>query len=129
MARLRKTLGESRGNRELIATCMTRLSLHGARRRRGRPEGAGEQPAAGRGIRAAIRRPATRAATFVGEPRAGSIRTRPRVPAPGRAGIGKTRVVEELERAAQLAASGAWGYCREAGDTPPLWPWLRLLRE
>lgn len=48
----------------------------------------------------------------------------------GEAGIGKTRAVEAL----QLSLSGhpvrvAWGFCREAGDTPPLWPWLRLLRE
>ncbi|MEY4509880.1 MAG: hypothetical protein RLZZ450_2002 [Pseudomonadota bacterium] len=48
----------------------------------------------------------------------------------GEAGIGKTRVVEAL----QLSLAGqpvrvAWGFCREAGDTPPLWPWLRLLRE
>jgi eukaryotic-like serine/threonine-protein kinase len=48
----------------------------------------------------------------------------------GEPGIGKTRAVEALER--ELAGSGvhvAWGYCREAGDTPPLWPWLRMLRE
>jgi hypothetical protein len=48
----------------------------------------------------------------------------------GEPGIGKTRVVEELERAARArGVRVAWGYCREAGDTPPLWPWLRLLRE
>jgi DNA-binding winged helix-turn-helix (wHTH) protein len=48
----------------------------------------------------------------------------------GEPGIGKTRAVEALER--ELSGSGihvAWGYCREAGDTPPLWPWLRMLRE
>jgi DNA-binding winged helix-turn-helix (wHTH) protein len=48
----------------------------------------------------------------------------------GEAGIGKTRAVEALQQS--LAGSpmrAAWGFCREAGDTPPLSPWLRLLRE
>jgi predicted ATPase len=47
----------------------------------------------------------------------------------GEPGIGKTRVVEALER--DVSCNGvriAWGYCREAGDTPPLWPFLRILR-
>jgi len=52
----------------------------------------------------------------------------------GEAGIGKTRAVEALQQqlASQHASTPvriAWGFCREAGDTPPLWPWLRLLRE
>lgn len=45
----------------------------------------------------------------------------------GEAGIGKTRVVEELERKLPESVHSAWGYCREAGDTPPLWPWHELL--
>ncbi len=48
----------------------------------------------------------------------------------GEAGIGKTRAVEAFEQ--KLDGSQVrvcWGFCREAGDTPPLWPWLRLLRE
>lgn len=48
----------------------------------------------------------------------------------GEPGIGKTYTVERLER--ELSASSlrvAWGYCHEAGDTPPLAPWLRLVRE
>jgi DNA-binding winged helix-turn-helix (wHTH) protein len=48
----------------------------------------------------------------------------------GEPGIGKTRIVEAFERdvsAPQLRV--AWGYCREGGDTPPLVPWLRVLRE
>jgi len=48
----------------------------------------------------------------------------------GEPGIGKTRVVEALqERISKAPVRVAWGFCREAGDTPPLWPWLRLLRE
>lgn len=47
----------------------------------------------------------------------------------GEPGIGKTRAVEMLEREAGASVRVAWGYCRQAGDTPPLWPWLRLLRE
>jgi DNA-binding winged helix-turn-helix (wHTH) protein len=48
----------------------------------------------------------------------------------GEPGIGKTRAVETFERdvsAPQLRV--AWGYCREGGDTPPLAPWIRVLRE
>ena len=47
----------------------------------------------------------------------------------GEPGIGKTGAVEAFERELTPGqAHVAWGYCREAGDTPPLWPWLRLLR-
>ncbi|HKU44969.1 MAG TPA: winged helix-turn-helix domain-containing protein, partial [Polyangiales bacterium] len=48
----------------------------------------------------------------------------------GEPGIGKTGVVEAFEREVggpQLHV--AWGYCREGGDTPPLAPWLRAVRE
>lgn len=48
----------------------------------------------------------------------------------GEAGIGKSRIVEELARDAHTSeARVAWGYCRETGDTPPLDPWHRILRE
>jgi DNA-binding winged helix-turn-helix (wHTH) protein len=47
----------------------------------------------------------------------------------GEAGIGKTRLAEMLEPEVPDGVRVAWGYCRQAGDTPPLWPWLRLLRE
>lgn len=46
----------------------------------------------------------------------------------GEAGIGKTRLVEQL--VAEVADSGrvAWGAC--AGlDAPPLWPWHTILRD
>ena len=48
----------------------------------------------------------------------------------GEAGIGKTRAVEafELENASQQLRV-VWGYCREGSDTPPLWPFLRVVRE
>jgi DNA-binding winged helix-turn-helix (wHTH) protein len=48
----------------------------------------------------------------------------------GEAGIGKTRAVEALQqKLVGRPVRVAWGFCREVGDTPPLWPWLRLLRE
>ena len=48
----------------------------------------------------------------------------------GEPGIGKTRAVEAfLDSLPVSSVRFAWGFCREAGDTPPLWPWLRLLRE
>lgn len=48
----------------------------------------------------------------------------------GEPGIGKTRAVEVFER--ELSESRilvAWGYCRESGDTPPLWPFAQILRQ
>jgi DNA-binding SARP family transcriptional activator len=47
----------------------------------------------------------------------------------GEAGIGKTRLAEQL---AQLAGrSGAmvvWGRCWQVGGAPPYWPWTQILR-
>lgn len=48
----------------------------------------------------------------------------------GEPGIGKTRAAEVLGgEAAGYGLPVAWGYCREVGDTPPLWPFVHLLRE
>jgi DNA-binding winged helix-turn-helix (wHTH) protein/tetratricopeptide (TPR) repeat protein len=48
----------------------------------------------------------------------------------GEPGIGKTRAVEMFEaRAGIKGAHVVWGYCREGGDTPPLAPVLRAFRE
>ena len=48
----------------------------------------------------------------------------------GEPGIGKTRTVEALEqRLASTQVRVAWSLCCDAGDTPPLSPWMRLLRE
>ena len=47
----------------------------------------------------------------------------------GEAGVGKTRLVEEL--AADAAGRGAhvlWGRALEGGATPAFWPWLSVLR-
>jgi predicted ATPase len=47
----------------------------------------------------------------------------------GEAGIGKTRLVEELARRA--AASGAvvlWGRCHEGEGAPAFWPWVEVVR-
>jgi DNA-binding SARP family transcriptional activator len=47
----------------------------------------------------------------------------------GEAGIGKTRLVEEL--AVAVAATGgdvAWGRCQEGEDLPAFWPWSQVVR-
>lgn len=47
----------------------------------------------------------------------------------GEAGIGKTRVAEELEASVRaLGVGAAWGHCHPFGDLPPLWPLLQVLR-
>jgi DNA-binding SARP family transcriptional activator len=47
----------------------------------------------------------------------------------GEAGVGKTRLVTELQAAAR--ASGhqvAWGQCWNETGTPPYWPWTQVVR-
>ena len=130
MVRLRRTLGHRRSEREFVNNVHGRgyrfvvpvttrsgelapllsaplprpgsASFVGRERVVERLRGALRETRAGRG----------RACVLIGEP-----------------GIGKTRAVEIL--ADEAAAAGvlvAWGYCREAGDTPPLWPMVQLVR-
>jgi tetratricopeptide (TPR) repeat protein len=48
----------------------------------------------------------------------------------GPAGIGKTRLAEEIVmRAQRRGARVAIGRCWEDGEAPPLWPWLNILRD
>lgn len=47
----------------------------------------------------------------------------------GEAGIGKSRLAEELEASEQAAdVKIAWGRCWEAGGAPAYWPWIQVLR-
>src|SRR5699024_6797127 len=47
----------------------------------------------------------------------------------GEAGIGKTRLLEELDRRARSRGGlVAWGRCREGGTAPAFWPWLEILQ-
>ena len=47
----------------------------------------------------------------------------------GEAGIGKSRLADELaSRARNLGASVLWGRCWEAGGAPAFWPWVQALR-
>ena len=48
----------------------------------------------------------------------------------GDAGIGKTRLAEELAGRVRAAGGRALiGFCPSTGGAPPLWPWARALRE
>ena len=48
----------------------------------------------------------------------------------GEAGIGKTRLCEELaDRATKRGIAVAQARCWEAEDTPPFWPWEQLTRQ
>jgi predicted ATPase len=47
----------------------------------------------------------------------------------GEAGVGKTRLAEEI--AADATSRGmraVWGRCWESGGAPEYWPWVRILR-
>jgi DNA-binding winged helix-turn-helix (wHTH) protein/tetratricopeptide (TPR) repeat protein len=47
----------------------------------------------------------------------------------GEAGIGKTRLAQELTSRARTSARRVWeGAAYEAGGAPPYWPWLQILR-
>ncbi len=46
----------------------------------------------------------------------------------GEAGIGKTRLAQELTRHAPAAVVTAWGYCVDTDGAPPFWPWRQVLR-
>jgi hypothetical protein len=48
----------------------------------------------------------------------------------GGAGIGKTRLADELgERARRQGLVPYWGRCWETGGAPVYWPWIQILRE
>jgi DNA-binding winged helix-turn-helix (wHTH) protein len=131
VARLRKTLGDGRSEQPFITTIYgrgyrfvrdvivaergARVSNAPARTPHDQPPFVGRQRLLTRLQHAlnGARSGQGRACVLIGEP-----------------GIGKTRSVEALEsevKGSQLRV--AWGYCRQGADTPPLSPWLRLLRE
>lgn len=131
MARLRKLLGHARSSREVV------LNVHGRGYRFVRPVSA----------RDAVLGPALAgsASGRVGTPFVGRVHVLAGLREAlqdahagsgslcvlsGEAGIGKTRAVEVLAR--EVSAAGlpvAWGYCREVGDAPALWPLTQLARE
>ena len=48
----------------------------------------------------------------------------------GEAGIGKTRLADEVAARAEADGIAAlWGRCWEAEGRPPYWPWVQILRE
>src|SRR6266481_2856721 len=48
----------------------------------------------------------------------------------GEPGIGKTRIADEISDLARARGMLVlWGRCWEAGDSPPYWPWIEVLRE
>ena len=129
MVRLRKTLGHGQGN-ELVS------NVRGRGYRFVRPvtaRAAQPAPLLARAL------PSTAGPPFVGRERVlARLRERWQRAAAGQGGacvligepgIGKTRAIEMVAREAE--GDGllvAWGHCREAGDTPPLWPFAQITR-
>ena len=131
MARLRKLLGHERTGREIV------VNVHGRGYRFVRPVTPRDVE-----LGPALSAPALGrvGAPFVGRTRvlqsmrealeAAHAGTGSMCVVSGEPGIGKTRVVEMSGReAASSGLSVAWGYCREVGDTPALWPLAQLVRE
>ncbi|MDQ4097661.1 MAG: AAA family ATPase, partial [Actinomycetota bacterium] len=47
----------------------------------------------------------------------------------GGAGVGKTRLIDELTRHAAVAgALVGWGRCHQGDSAPPFWPWIQVLK-
>jgi DNA-binding winged helix-turn-helix (wHTH) protein len=129
VARLRKTLGREKGGREFV------LSVHGQGYRFVRSV---EARVASRPP-PPLRAPMLRGMPFVGRER---VLDRLRMALDqvqrgsgsvcllvGEPGIGKTSAAEVMEaEAAEAGVRVVWGYCRESGDTPPLWPFIQLVR-
>ena len=129
-ARLRKTLGQRRGEREYIENVYGRgyRFVHpvSAREPASRPppamvgSGVVEPPFVGR------ERALERLRQALGRARGGRGSLCALI---GEPGIGKTALVEAFE--VELRASGtpvSWGFCQELSDTPPLAPIRRVLR-
>ena len=131
MARLRKALGDKRGEKEMVTTVYGR-GYRFVREISERSEL--QRPVS---TRAAQLTPGSQA--FVGRERVLEDLERSWREAElgrgrlcallGEPGIGKTHAVEVFVRGLPTSTRVVWGFCREAGDTPPLFPWLRMLRE
>jgi DNA-binding winged helix-turn-helix (wHTH) protein len=131
MARLRKALGHRQGEREFVVTVYGRgyrfVRDVAIRDAPARVPAIAEQASEGGARFVGRDRALARLRRALGEARAGRGRMCALM---GEPGIGKTRLVEMLEREIPSAQGRvAWGYCPAASDTPPLWPWLRLLRD
>jgi DNA-binding winged helix-turn-helix (wHTH) protein len=131
MARLRKVLGHSRGERELVTTVYGRgyRFVRDVTTRAGVPRASTPPPTVHEVAPPLVgrERVLARLHEALAEARAGRGRMCALL---GEPGIGKTRLVEELERSLLgQDVRVAWGYCPQGGGTAPLFPVQRLLRE
>jgi DNA-binding winged helix-turn-helix (wHTH) protein len=129
MARLRKLLGDRRGQHELVKTVYGRgYRFVGATREASAFATTRPPPAATASASPFVGREAILAQ--LQQAHAAALRGRGRMCALlGEPGIGKTYAVEAFVRGLPSETRTVWGFCRESGDAPPLFPWLRVLRE
>jgi DNA-binding winged helix-turn-helix (wHTH) protein len=133
MAKLRKALGHRRGDREFVINVYGR-GYRFVRPVRRLPHGSQPPPAPGSDSPALPARPFVGRTLPMARLQAGlgeAIQGRGQLYALlGEPGIGKTRLAETLE--AQAVARGAhvaWGRSRDLAGSPPLWPWVQVVRE
>jgi DNA-binding winged helix-turn-helix (wHTH) protein len=133
LAKLRKALGQAANQREPIETVHGRgYRFHGVvQRAQARPTNESEAVPASR---------ASRARPFVGRKQALETLAKALEQAAcghgqllllvGDAGIGKTRMLEELSPRAQQHGFSIWeGSSHDGAGAPPYWPWVEILRK
>jgi DNA-binding winged helix-turn-helix (wHTH) protein len=128
LSRMRKALGDKRGEKEMVTTVYGRgyRFVSNVRERSSAWDALSASHVAGRPLLVGRERVLGALSRALAETGAGRGRLCALL---GEPGIGKTHVVEAFVRSIPAELRASWGFCRETGTTPPLSPWSRALRE